>query len=86
MADPDRPGDLVPVPEQSFQLGDLARRLGGGEAGAVDDGDARGVVAALFQPTQPLHEEGDRVTPADEHDLAHGHAHTVSPLDVHFPR
>src|ERR1700686_3268534 len=51
--------------EREFQLGDLSSRFAGLDSGAVHDGHAGGVVAAVLHSLQPLEEKGRRATHSD---------------------
>jgi hypothetical protein len=50
------------------ERGDLARRLGDDDPAVVEDGDARGVVAAVFQTAQAVDEHAGRVRFSDVSD------------------
>ena len=53
--------------------GDFARGLGDDDPVVIEHGDARRVIAAVFEPAQPVDEHGGRVRLADvSDDAAHG--------------
>ena len=55
------------------ECGDLAGRLGDDDPVIVEDGDARGVIAAVFEAAQAVDEHGGRIRFSDvSDDSAHG--------------
>ncbi len=70
--DAGRPLDRSRVQEQ-LQLGDLARLLHRFDARAIHDGDARRIIAAIFETLEPLEQEGRRHLGSNvSDDSAHG--------------
>ena len=56
------------------QVAQLADVAADGDAAVLDDGDARRIVAAIFQPAQPVHDDLGGVARADvANDAAHGY-------------
>ena len=61
------------VAERFLEVGEFAGSFGRGKRAIGDDGHAGRVVAAVFQPAQPLHHDVERLLVADvSHDPAHG--------------
>src|SRR6185503_10276691 len=77
MGRPSGVGDALHAAEllrlQRVELAHLALALGDAQLALVADGDAGGVVAAIFQPIQAFEQDGRRLALADvTDDAAHG--------------
>ena len=68
---------LEAVRQQLFQLANPALALGQAQLAHMGDRDSGRVVAAIFEPVQPLHQDRRRVALAD---IADDAAHARSPL------
>ena len=67
---------LADAGEEALQkLADLPGALVHVERAVIDDGDAGGIIAAIFEPPQPLHQDRRRVARPDiSDDPAHASA------------
>jgi hypothetical protein len=74
VGDPDRPGERVGG-ELAGEVFELALRSAAFEPAIDDRADARAIVAAIFEPLQPVEQSSRYLLPADNaDDSAHGYA------------